>query len=69
MTQGKASKEEAKASKEALDEVMKVFPKNKVAEFIGHFNDLFLFLDAVEKILPSENTEEAKTQTTPSKKG
>ena len=55
MTQGKASKEEAIASKEALNEIMKAMPKNKAVEFIGHFNDLFLFLDAVEKVLPGEN--------------
>ena len=54
MTQGKFSKEEAQASKEALEEVMEAFPKSKVGEFVGHFNDLFLFLDACAVEAPSE---------------
>ena len=54
MTQGKASKEEAKESQIALDEIMKAMPKTKVVEFVGHFNDLFLFLTAAEKVLPLE---------------
>jgi len=66
MTQGKASKEEAKSCEEALNEIMKAMPKSKAVEFVGHFNDLFLFLTAVGKVLPSEKDEEAKTQTTPS---
>ena len=58
MTQGKASKEEAESCKEALDEVMKAMPKSKAMDFIGHFNDLFLFLDAVARVLPSEKVEQ-----------
>lgn len=58
MTQGKASKEEAARIKEAVDEVMKAMPKSSIAGFIGHFNDIFLFLDAVEKVLPAENDED-----------
>jgi len=54
MTQGKASKEEAISSKESLDEIMKAMPKNKIIGFIGHFNNIFLFLDAAKRILPSE---------------
>ena len=54
MTQGKFSKEEAKASSTALYEIMKAMPKNKVGEFIGHFNDIFLFISACEKIAPNE---------------
>ena len=55
MTQGKLSKEEAKSCTEALDEIMKAMPKSKVMGFVGHFNDLFLFLSAAVKELPSEN--------------
>ena len=57
MTQGKASKEEAASCSEALDEIMKALPKSKATELIGHFNDLFLFLSAAEKVLPSERQE------------
>ena len=54
MTQGKFSKEEADASTEALDEIMKAFPKSKVGEFAGHFNDVLLFISACRKEAPSE---------------
>lgn len=46
MSQGIASKEEAKEMSVALDEIMKTMPKRKSIELIGNFNDLFLFLSA-----------------------
>ena len=54
MAQGQFTKEEAKATEEALNEVMKAFPKKKVGEFIGHFNDIFLFVAAAGRAAPSE---------------
>ena len=59
MTQGIASKEEAKSCREALNEIMNAMPKSKVINFVGHFNDIFLFLSATEKVLPSETEEKA----------
>ena len=58
MTQGKFSKEEAKSCSEALNEVMKAMPKSKAMDFIGHFNDIFLFLSAAEKAAPNEEKTE-----------
>jgi hypothetical protein len=57
MTQGKASKEEASSCEEALREIMKAFPKSKAMDFVGHFNDIFLFINACKKVLPSEKEE------------
>lgn len=54
MSQGQFTKEEAKASEDALKEIMEAFPKKKMMEFIGHFNDIFLFLSAAKKKAPSE---------------
>ena len=55
MTQGKFSKEEAVSCEEALNEIMKeAVPKSRCAEYIGHFNDLFLFLTAAKEAAPSE---------------
>jgi len=54
MTQGKFSKEEATSVIEAMEEIMKAFPKSKAGEFIGHFNDLMLFLSAAKKAAPNE---------------
>ena len=57
MAQGQATKEKAVSCKEAISEIAKAFPKSKVGEFIGHFNDVLLFLSACEKVLPSEKAE------------
>lgn len=54
MTQGRFTKEEAKECHEALDEIMKAMPKTKLMNFVGHFNDIFLFLNACIKEAPSE---------------
>lgn len=51
MAQGDFTAEEAKACREALDEIMKAMPKSKALDFIGHFNDIFLFLSRCEKEL------------------
>lgn len=53
MAQGEFTKEEAAETKKAVEEVMKAFPKAAFfAEFIGHFNDIFLFLSAAEAAAP-----------------
>lgn len=54
MTQGKFSKEEATVCRESLKEIMDAFPKKKILDFFGHFNDLDLFLMAAQKAAPSE---------------
>lgn len=48
MAQGEFTKEEAKECHDALDEVMKAFPKSKVGEFVGHFNDRCLYKRSTE---------------------
>jgi len=58
MTQGKFSKEECTSCEEALTEIMKSMSRNKAAEFIGHFNDLFLFLTAAKAAAPNESVKE-----------
>jgi len=54
MTQGKFSKEECKSCEDALNEIMKAMPRTKAIEFVGHFNDLFLFLTAAKEAAPNE---------------
>ena len=54
MTQGKFTKEETTSCEEALNEIMKAMPKNKCMDFIGHFNDIFLYLTAAKEVAPSE---------------
>lgn len=58
MAQGKFTKEEAERSREALDEIMNVMPRKLIPDFIGHFNDIFLFLSAAKAAAPSEKKAE-----------
>lgn len=54
MAQGEFTKEEAQACDACLKEIMESFPRKKCLDFIGHFNDIFLFLAAAKKIAPNE---------------
>jgi hypothetical protein len=54
MAQGDFTQEEAKATEEAFDQVFKALPKKKQAEYLGHANDIFLFLAACQRECPSE---------------
>ena len=56
MAQGEFTKQAVVACRTALEEIMEAMSKRKVPEYIGHFNDLFLFLDAAEKKAPNEKT-------------
>ena len=52
--ENRLNKEEAQNCYEAVEEIMKAFPKNKAMEFIGHFNDVMLFLGEAKEKLPAE---------------
>ena len=54
MAQGDLTKEEAKFTEEAFKEGFEALPKKKRMEFIGHANDIYLFLGACQRELPSE---------------
>jgi hypothetical protein len=54
MSRGDFTKANAQNAREAFDEIMKVFPKRKVPEFFGHFNEVALFLSAAERAAPGK---------------
>lgn len=54
MAQGEFTKQEATETEKALREVMEAFPKKKLPEFIGHFNDIFLFINSAKHAAPDE---------------
>lgn len=60
MAQGQFTKQEAKASLEALSEMFKALPKSKQLDYIGHLNDISLFLEAAHRVAPDERTKEGK---------
>lgn len=51
MSQTDVNLENCKNAILCANEIMEAFPKSKVLDFIGHFNDLLLFLSGVEKSL------------------
>ena len=64
MAQGEFTKEEAQATVEAVQEIVEGLSKKKKIEFIGHFNDIFLFLEAAKRIAPEETKETEETEET-----
>lgn len=54
MSQGEFTKEEAAETEKSVQEIMKAMPRKLSLEFIGHFNDIFLFLSAAKKAAPQE---------------
>jgi hypothetical protein len=54
MAQGQFTKEEAQQTIEAVDELFTALPKSKKGGYIGHLNDILLFLEAAKKAAPPE---------------
>lgn len=57
MAQGDFTKQEVQFVRKAFDEVFNALPKSKKFEFIGHANDIYLFLSKAERIAPEEKPE------------
>jgi len=54
MAQGQFTKREARRVKEIAEEILSALPRSKKLEYFGHFNDLFLFLEAAERAAPPD---------------
>ncbi|MEN6367646.1 MAG: hypothetical protein ABFC88_12600 [Thermoguttaceae bacterium] len=54
MAQGDFTKQEARQTLEAVDEMFKALPKSKQMNYLGHLNDICLFLGACIKNCPDE---------------
>lgn len=52
MAQGEFTKEEAKQTQETVSDMFEGLPKSKKLDYIGHLNDILLFLSAAEKAAP-----------------
>lgn len=52
MAQGEFTKDEAKATREAVNEMFEAIPESERMEYIGHLNDVLLFLEAAESYAP-----------------
>lgn len=49
------TKEEAEVCKEAVDEMFNALPKSKRMEYLGHLNEICLFLERAKEKAPSES--------------
>jgi Asp-tRNA(Asn)/Glu-tRNA(Gln) amidotransferase C subunit len=58
MAQGQFTKEEAEQTKKAVEEMFNAIPKSRRMEYVGHLNDIFLFIEAAQKVAPSESEPE-----------
>lgn len=60
--QGDFTKEEARSIEEAVDEMFKALPKTKQASFLGHLNDILLFIGAAKREAPTEEEAAAEKE-------
>jgi len=54
MAQGEFTKEEARATLDAVCEIFAALPQVKRAKFIGHLNDVCLFIEAAKQAAPGK---------------
>jgi hypothetical protein len=54
MATGDFTKEEGEFVKEGLNEVLEDLSDEKTMDYLGHFNDAFMFIDAAIQEAPSE---------------
>ena len=58
MAQGEFTKQEARRTKESVNELFEALPKSKRFNYVGHLNDIFLFLAAAKKAAPDKPDKE-----------
>lgn len=56
MAQGEFTKAEANEMLDALREMWEALPKSKRGDYLGHFNDIGLFIEAARRNAPDEAT-------------
>ena len=56
MAQGDFTKAEAQRTIEAVEEMFQALPRGKQMGYIGHLNDIMLFLEEAKRQAPGEVT-------------
>jgi len=51
MAQGEFTIEEAEQTEQAIEDMFNAIPKSKQLDYIGHLNDILLFIGAAKKAL------------------
>ena len=57
MAQGEFTKQEADQTRGSVNEVFDALTKKKQMEFLGHLNDILLFIQAAKQAAPDEAEE------------
>ena len=57
MAQGEFTKQEAQRTEEAVNELFDAIPKSRRMGYLGHLNDVLLFLSAAKKAAPDKPEE------------
>lgn len=60
MAQGQFTKQEAERTEEAVNELFEALPKTRRFGYIGHLNDILLFLAAAKQAAPDESAVKQK---------
>ena len=54
MAQGEFTKQEAAETIKAIDEMYRALSKARQREYVGHLNDICLFIEAAQRAAPDE---------------
>jgi hypothetical protein len=54
MAQGQFTKEEAAATLDTTNDMFEAIPKSRRMEYLGHLNDICLFIEAAARAAPAE---------------
>lgn len=57
MARGEFTKQEATQTEEAVEEMFEAIPKGRRFNYLGHLNDILLFVAAAKEAAPNEVTE------------
>lgn len=57
MSQGNFTKEEGKETKDAVEEMYAALTKKRQMEYLGHYNDIMLYLSASIEQAPKERSD------------
>ncbi len=61
MAQGEFTKQEATETEKAVGELFEALSKAKQREYLGHLNNIYLFLTAAKNAAPDEGADESGT--------
>ena len=60
MAQGQFTKEEADETSVAVKELFEALPRTKRIDYVGHLNDIYLFIEAAKLAAPAQATPPVK---------